>query len=31
LNEIPRLLWGVTEDPDGEGLVIRELHGVLEA
>ena len=23
-NEIPRLLWGVTEDPDGEGLVIDE-------
>ena len=23
-NGIPRLLWGVTEDPDGEGLVIDE-------
>jgi hypothetical protein len=27
-NGIPRLLWGATEDPDGEGLVIDE-NGVL--
>jgi len=28
-NEIPRLLWGVTEDPDGDGLVIDENGGLV--
>jgi len=28
-NEIPRLLWGETEDPDGEGLVIDENGGLV--
>lgn len=28
-NGIPRLLWGVTEDPDGEGLVIDENGGLV--
>ncbi len=28
-NEIPRLLWGVAEDPDGEGLVIDENGGLV--
>ena len=28
-EEIPRLLWGVTDDPDGEGLVIDENGGLV--
>ena len=28
-NEIPRLLWGVDDDPEGEGLVIDENGGLV--